>query len=146
MRMIKKPVRHDSKVRILSKKRILADEKISEEDFEDLVEEYGKDFIYGGYTESRLDNMDDFDLICDEALHLKPTDLAEKIARSYAYEPNKKPGDCENFDVYAEYFDFNRYEDRFISISEHFIEDYMKEEIAPFKEDFLDWCKERGYI
>lgn len=112
--------------------------EVSDEEYNDLVEEHGEEYLQEKDPDSAVFNMDDLnDVLSDR----EPHDILLMGFNGYRYNPYDNK---EDFNPNDEYFAISGY-GNLVSILETDLTDYVKSNISS-KEDFVDWCIEQGHI
>lgn len=105
-------------------------------DFDEMLEDYGFEFLGETDPDSEPYSMDEFNDLTDYR-----NDPLEAITR--AFYGGRYGFKNDSFNPNDEYFTYNGY-GNLISIKEYDLVDYFKENID--EETFFDWCVEHGYF
>lgn len=110
-------------------------------EYRELLKNYGLSYL-SDTAESMWDDvygMDDINYMFEDQSHLDILEMASK-GYNYTLTDEEKP-----FNPDKEYFAINSY-GGLISIDSRLLPDFIETEMNIDKEDFMDWCKEEGYI
>ena len=113
----------------------------SDYDFDELVDDYGYEYLSEYNPDDCAYPMDEF----DELTNFTPFDAIQRAFFGYDYNPYREGhgGEREPFNPNRDYFAFNGYAN-LVSIDRHDYREWMKRSID--EEEFVDWCFEHGYL
>src|SRR5574344_2360948 len=103
--------------------------------YDDMLEQYGEEFLQEKMPDDVVMPMEELDDILD---HESPTDILLKAFNGYMYNHEKEP-----FNPNAEYFFFNGY-DNLVSLYEFDLNEYYKDIID--EDEFKEYCIGNSYF
>lgn len=106
-------------------------------DIDDLLEEYGNEYLSENDPDSQLLDMD----MLNEVLPNNPEDAFNEGLWAYGWWDGEKYK--RDFDTSDDYFTFDGYA-HYVSVPSHDALGYLKMHIT--EEYFVEWCIEQGYI
>jgi len=132
--------------RMLSRKRVLSEKELSKEEYEELLGQYGYEYLSENYPDDvpyEMGMLPEIFPVNDGNDYFR---LLNSVFFGYKYNPYEKPDGTshrESFNPNDAYFAFNGYAN-LVSIDEYDYEAYLNNHID--KDDFIDFCKENGYL
>ena len=108
-------------------------------DFDELVSDYGYEYLSEFYPDDCAYPMDEL----DELTNFTAEQAITRAFYGYDYFPKDPRSIKEPFNPNREYFAFNGY-GNLVSIEKYYYLDWMKRSID--EDQFVEWCLEQGYI